>query len=43
MDPQVFYSPGLEVAQHCPSSAWISCKTAKTKRVRGPLGATIRC
>jgi 3-hydroxy-9,10-secoandrosta-1,3,5(10)-triene-9,17-dione monooxygenase len=23
MDPQVFYSVGLEVAQHCPSSAWI--------------------
>jgi 3-hydroxy-9,10-secoandrosta-1,3,5(10)-triene-9,17-dione monooxygenase len=23
MDPQVFYSVGLEVARHCPSSAWI--------------------
>ena len=23
MDPQVFYSVGLEVAMHCPSSAWI--------------------
>lgn len=23
MDPQVFYAVGLEVARHCPSSAWI--------------------
>ena len=23
MDPQVFYAVGLEVAKHCPSSAWI--------------------
>jgi 3-hydroxy-9,10-secoandrosta-1,3,5(10)-triene-9,17-dione monooxygenase len=23
MDPQVFYSVGLEIAKHCPSSAWI--------------------
>ena len=23
MDPQVFYSVGLEIARHCPSSAWI--------------------
>jgi 3-hydroxy-9,10-secoandrosta-1,3,5(10)-triene-9,17-dione monooxygenase len=23
MDPQVFYAVGLEIAQHCPSSAWI--------------------
>lgn len=23
MDPQVFYAVGLEIARHCPSSAWI--------------------
>ena len=23
MDPQVFYAVGLEVARHCPSSAWV--------------------
>ncbi|MEM1155425.1 MAG: acyl-CoA dehydrogenase family protein [Pseudomonadota bacterium] len=23
MDPQVFYAVGLEVAKHCPSSAWV--------------------
>ncbi len=23
MDPQVFYTVGLEVAKHCPSSAWV--------------------
>ena len=23
MDPQVFYAVGLQVARHCPSSAWI--------------------
>src|SRR5210317_1122959 len=23
MDPQVFYAVGVEVAKHCPSSAWI--------------------